>query len=83
MKKDIIFVLLISLIAVTFFRTGEESNNTQFELWKKKYGVHWEAEEEAYRHYIFEKNIEEIKKHNSDLSQTFRKGINQFTIFTE
>jgi len=54
-----------------------------FEDWKHKFGVSWAPEEEAYRRLIFEKNVILINKHNADHTQTYTKGINQFTIYTD
>ena len=32
---------------------------------------------------IFEKNLAEINRHNADETQTYKKGINQFTVLTQ
>lgn len=39
-------------------------------------------EEEAYRFKIFKDNVDKIRKHNADLTQTYTMGINQFTDMT-
>lgn len=55
----------------------------QFAEWKNQYGVNWGPEEDAYRRIIFMKNLAEIEQHNSDASQTYQMGINQFTALTQ
>jgi hypothetical protein len=64
------------------YYSSTEARIDAFEEWKGKFGVSWAPEEEAYRRLIFEKNILLIEKHNNDDSQTYKMGINQFTIYT-
>lgn len=48
-----------------------------------EYGFSFSNEEEAFRKLIFLHNAEEIEKHNSDQTQTYKKGVNQFTHLTK
>jgi hypothetical protein len=41
------------------------------------------ADKLAYRERIFMKNVQEIEEHNSKTDQTYLKGINQFTAYTQ
>jgi hypothetical protein len=42
-----------------------------------------EPQEELYRKIIFENNLIKIQRHNSDPTQTYKMGVNQFTIFSD
>jgi len=74
---------LISIAVLAAFYSTHESKIDAFEEWKGIYGTAWAPEEEAYRRLIFEKNVILINKHNADHTQTYKKGINQFTIYTD
>lgn len=82
MKKELILTALIGLAVIAAFHATQDSKNDAFEQWKSQYGINMAADEEAYRRIIFEKNIAEIEKHNADKSQTYKMGINQFSIYT-
>ena len=43
----------------------------------------YEASEEKYRMLLFKKKDAEIKAHNKDTTQTYKKGHNQFSCLTE
>jgi len=83
MGKQLLIASLISLALLAVYYTSTEARLDAFDEWKGKYGVTWAPEEEAYRRLIFEKNLIIIEKHNNDHSQTYKKGVNQFTIYTE
>jgi hypothetical protein len=36
-----------------------------------------------FRRLIFERNVRIIEAHNADASQTYKKGINQFTVLSQ
>ena len=83
MNKNLLVATLISLAILTVYYSKDQNKTDAFEEWKVKHGVYLLPEEEVYRRLIFEKNVALIERHNADASQTFKKGINQFTIFTE
>ena len=65
---------------------GHESTATAspFEAWKLKHGVTYASQfEEAYRERIFLENLAKIEAHNADKTQTYEKGVNQFTAMTQ
>ena len=82
MQKQLLIASLISLAILAVYYTSSEAKLDAFDEWKGEYGVNWAPEEEAYRRLIFEKNLILINKHNADHSQTYKVGVNQFTIFT-
>jgi C1A family cysteine protease len=82
MQKQLLVASLISLAILAVYYTSAETKVDAFAEWKGQFGVNWAPEEEAYRRLIFEKNLVLINKHNADASQTYKMGVNQFTIFT-
>ena len=82
MGKQLLIASLVSLAILAVYYTAQENKLDAFEEWKGQYGANWAAEEEGYRRLIFEKNLVLINKHNSDASQSYKMGVNQFTIFT-
>ncbi|MCL4144816.1 UNVERIFIED_CONTAM: hypothetical protein GTU68_060927 [Idotea baltica] len=82
MRKDLLVVAVVALIAgaIVFQNT---STSSAFDDWKANYGANWSQDEEQYRKIIFERNVEIIEKHNSDASNTYKMGINQFSAITD
>jgi cathepsin L len=83
MNKSVALIALVALIAGAAFISNQNTSSSAFEEWKAKYGANWAAGEEEYRRVIFERNVAEILRHNADASQTYKKGINQFTALTQ
>ena len=83
MRKELIVASLVSLAVLAVYYGAEPNRTDAFGEWKARFGVSWAPEEEAYRRLIFEKNVIEIEAHNADHSQTYKKGVNQFTVYTE
>ncbi|CAM5999408.1 unnamed protein product [Sphagnum balticum] len=82
MGKQILIASLISIAILAVYYNSTQTRVDAFEEWKTKFGVSWAPEEEAYRRLIFEKNLVEYERHNADLSQTYKVGVNQFSIYT-
>lgn len=82
MDKATIAVLISLLTAAALYYSNVEQKD-DFLLWKEKFGFQFTNEEEAFRRLIFLKNIEIIEKHNSDMTKTYKMGINQFTGMTD
>ena len=82
MRKELLVASLVSLAILAAYYSANESKADAFEEWKGKFGVSWASEEEAYRRLIFEKNLLSIEKHNADSTQTYKVGVNQFSIYT-
>lgn len=82
MQKQLLVASLISLAILAVYYTSSEAKLDAFEEWKGQYGINWAPEEEAYRRLIFEKNLIQINKHNADHTQTYKMGVNQFSIYT-
>ena len=82
MKKELIVAALATIALLIFYNSSEQKGNA-FSDWKSQHGVSWAPQEEAYRRLIFEKNLLEIERHNADPSQTYKKGVNQFTVYTQ
>ena len=79
--------LLIALLAATLLlalheTTGE--NYAEFEQWKERFEGNFKNEaEEYYRRSIFYRNLDAIHQHNSNPANTYKMGVNQFTIYTQ
>ena len=82
MRKELVVAALATIALLVFYNSSEQKGDA-FQEWKDQYGVTWAPEEEAYRRLIFEKNILEVERHNADNSQTYKKGVNQFTVLTQ
>jgi hypothetical protein len=56
----------------------------EFDDWKQTFKANFETDsEEYYRRTIFYHNLALIAQHNSKSGQTYKMGVNQFTIFSE
>ena len=73
---------LVSLAVLGAYYTTTDAKLDAFEEFKATFGVSFAPEEEAYRRLIFEKNLLTINKHNADHTQTYKMGVNQFSIYT-
>jgi len=82
MRKELI-VAALATIALLVLYNGQEQKGDAFADWKSQYGANWGAEEESYRRLIFERNLLKIERHNADESQTYKMGVNQFTVFSD
>jgi cathepsin L len=82
MSKQLLIASLVSIAILAVYYSANENKIDAFDEWKGQYGANWAPEEEAYRRLIFEKNLIKINKHNADASQTYKMGVNQFSIYT-
>jgi cathepsin L len=82
MRKELLVAVIASLALLAVYHSASGAKADAFEDWKAQYGVNWGAEEEVYRRLIFERNLKNIEKHNADHTQTYKMGVNQFTVFT-
>ncbi|CAD8176211.1 unnamed protein product [Paramecium pentaurelia] len=80
-------ILLITSVLLIYINNNTQDNITnlqqQFENWKIKHGIQFLDGENQYRFQIFKTNLQKIDQHNSDQSQTYRMGINQFMHLTQ
>jgi C1A family cysteine protease len=73
-------ILLLTAIPLYYYSsTTPLSQEETFKEWMADFGFTFTNEEEAFRKLIFFHNLEEIERHNSDQTQTYKKGVNQFT----
>ena len=82
MRKELIIAALATVALLVFYNSAEQKGDP-FQEWKSQHGVSWAPQEEAYRRLVFEKNFLDIERHNADPFQTYKKGVNQFTVFTQ
>lgn len=72
-------ILIAATVPFALYSNDSTVPSHAFDQWKAESGLTFTNEEEAYRRLIFTHNLEEIERHNSDPTQTYKKGVNQFT----
>jgi C1A family cysteine protease len=83
MRKELLVAALATVAIIAIYQGTQAEKGDAFGEWKGQFGANWAPEEEAYRRLIFERNVLKIEKHNSDNTQTYKMGINQFTIYSD
>jgi C1A family cysteine protease len=80
-------MLSLSFFALSFFTWnvyGLETDWQQFTLFQKSFSkIYYDIQELGIRFDIFRDNLQKIRLHNSDQTQTFTMGINQFADLTQ
>lgn len=82
-------IVAISSLTLTSGTTNKysrshELENYTFHDYLKQSGKIYKSEEEFhFRQEIFNKNLQKIKKHNSDPTKTWKMGVNKFTDMTD
>jgi len=81
--RSLLFVAILLALTASA-RMGprwNELNEYNFERYMKDYGRRYErnSEEYAKREQLFNANLAEIRAHNADTTQTYKKGVNQFS----
>lgn len=88
MKQTALTALLIVSLAIgsLLYSTPVHDNSIeqQFNSWKNEFNIGKEMDqaENLYRMKVFEKNIQEINRHNSLLGKSYEMGVNQFSHLT-
>lgn len=73
-------ILLLTAIPLVYYSSNAVDPQQQaFKEWMTEFGFTFSNEEEAFRKLIFVNNFQEIVRHNADQTQTYKKGLNQFT----
>jgi hypothetical protein len=75
-------VITLTSIGMLFYQQNN-NRDSAFEQWKADFGFDFESKEDSYRQMIFQKNLENINKHNSNPHATYTMGVNQFTHLTQ
>lgn len=83
MRKELIVAALATIALLAVYNGVQEQKGDAFEAWKGQFASNFGPEEEAYRRIIFERNLVKIEKHNADASQTYKMGVNQFTVYSD
>jgi cathepsin L len=72
------------LIALVYSRTAwHELHSYTFEKYQAEFQRKYTSEELPLRQAIFERKLDTIRRHNSDLSKTWKAGVNEFTDRTD
>ena len=81
-QKAIVLTLLVG-VSLYLLHTQSNQSDKDYETWKQQFGFTWNEQEDAYRKLIFLDNLKKMIKHNSDSSQTYKMGLNQFSALTD
>jgi hypothetical protein len=60
MNKSIAIATIVALATLSVVYFQNHNQNDAFAGWKQTFGTPFEASEEVYRRFIFEKNLEKI-----------------------
>jgi len=81
--KSLLVVVVVVLLVHSAPRWHELSESYSFEQYLADFGKEYGCpRESAQRRQIFEENLGKILSHNSDVSQTWKMGVNAFTDMT-
>jgi hypothetical protein len=75
--------LALLLAGALYLGSGLAPAQDDYLLWKQRFGFSWNPEEDAYRRLIFLHNLEAMRAHNADPSQTYQMGLNQFSALND
>ncbi len=81
--KTIVTLLATLAVLSLLYSHAQQQPKDDFLEWKHEFGYQWSAEEDTFRRLIYLRNLEIIKQHNADPSQTYKMGVNQFTGLTD
>jgi len=75
---------MASIAAMLLLNIKPAHQQSEFQQWKAQHGkIYDSAIEESYRERVFRQNLAQIEAHNSDVTQTYQRGVNQFTDMTQ
>ena len=81
--KQIAVILAIIGAAAVLLGQQQTSKVSDFESWKARHSVNYASQfENAYRERVFLENLAKIEAHNSQNSNTYEMGLNQFSAMT-
>ena len=72
MYKTLSFLLLVA--AVHSDLASEDPTNADYEAWKSKHGLRFDEHEDRYRKFIYRQAQSEIRAHNQNPDNTWKKG---------
>lgn len=82
--KILVFAAILAITALLVFNYEGDQSVDQFEKFKNQHGkVYSSTEQERYRKSIFYINVAQIEAFNALPTQSYKKGINQFTDMTK
>jgi hypothetical protein len=82
--KAFTIIVLASITAMLLLNMKPAHQPSEFQQWKAQHGkTYGSTFEESYRERVFRQNIAQIEVHNADASQTYQRGVNQFTDMTQ
>ena len=83
MNQKALLALVVLLSAAALYFSANQEHQDDYLAWKKRFGYDWSPEDDTFRRLIYVRNLEVIRKHNADPSQTYKMGVNQFTGLTD
>ena len=76
-----ILLLLASLSLANL--TSDPEDSSDYSSWKEKHGKAYDEREDRYRLFLFRQKQSEIKAHNENPSNRYKKAENQFSAETD
>jgi hypothetical protein len=78
-----LLTIAIALLLIAGTRQGKIDVDDDFESYVAKHGKKYvNADEKAYRSRIYADSVADVQQHNSDPTNTYTKGINEFSDMT-
>lgn len=81
MQHKLIIALALTAAALLF--VGQQQPEDAYLAWKQSHGIAYTAQEDTFRRLIFLQNLNLLKKHNSDPTQTYKMALNQFSAMSD
>jgi hypothetical protein len=83
-KTLAVIIALLGTLSVLYTQHEAKPELTAFAQYKANYNMKFDSMfEESYREKVFLENLARIEKHNSDVYNTYKMGVNQFTTLTQ
>lgn len=83
LNKTSIFLIVAAVAVATLLAVHQESPHDEYVQWKNKFAITFSPHEDNYRRLIFLENLDVIERHNQDSTQTYKMGLNQFSVLTD
>ena len=83
-SKLLALLLLAGVTTLFLYSTSHQKATIKFDQWATLNGKTYESDtERLFRAKVYERNVANIEAHNADSTQTYLKGVNQFTDLTQ
>ena len=81
MYKTLLFALILTVI-LSKMAPKESHHHSHYKAWKEKHSINYREDEDRYRVFLFKQKDAEIKAHNRNPYNTYKKSHNKFSCLT-